>query len=389
MLPAHIILGFEILLLRARRRARERRRRQFRVHQMSLTRMRSGGPSELYHKLRSHPNKFLDYLRMSLESFDYLVQRIEATIQRQDSYYRRFIPPPEGLMVTLRFLVTGESFSSLHSQFGMGIPIVSSIITETCQALWDSLCEDFIPLPTTQQWLQIAEKFWDVCQFPNCAGALNGKRIRILKRSGSESECVSYKEYFSVVVMAVVDAQYRFLAVDVGACGRTNDSWLLEDLLNDSFGLPAPRPLPGTEGPPMPFVVVGDKDFQMCPNMIKPYSNRGLNFSKRIFNHRLTRARRIAESTFEILFRKWGILSTPRHLKRDTVDDIVQACVVLHNFLIMKKPLQDDLQSDDCGLQSSQNWDPRSTIAGNSMRHNFAEYFISKAGWVDWQDGIV
>ncbi|XP_044155428.1 uncharacterized protein LOC122941999 [Bufo gargarizans] len=69
--------------------------------------------------------------------------------------------------------------------------------------------------------------------------------------------------------MAIADANYRFITVDIGAYGRTNNSIAFKNsamerlLYSKDFRLPPPRPLPGTDGPPMPFVVVGDKSFQM------------------------------------------------------------------------------------------------------------------------------
>lgn len=45
-----------------------------------------------------------------------------------------------------------------------------------------------------------------------------------------------------------------------------------------------------TDGPSLPYVLVGDAAFQMFTNLMKPYSSRGLTHTKRIFNYRLTRA---------------------------------------------------------------------------------------------------
>ena len=38
----------------------------------------------------------------------------------------------------------------------------------------------------------------------------------------------NYKSYFSIVLLAVASAYYRFVMVDVGACGSSND----RDVLN-------------------------------------------------------------------------------------------------------------------------------------------------------------
>ncbi|XP_044160431.1 protein ALP1-like [Bufo gargarizans] len=287
MMPDHISFGFQALILvsrwRRRLRDRQRRKRRYWVHPITSARIRRGVFETLFPELRNYPDKFFNYLRMTVESFDDLLQRVSPHIQRQDTTFRRCVSPAERLLLTIRFLASEESFSSLHFQFRLGISTVSIIVKETCRVLWDQLHDKFIPHPTRQHWSEIAEKYWDICQFPNCIGAVDGKHIRIITPQGTGSEFHNYKKYFSIILMAIADAEYRFVAVDVGAYGRTNDSMVFKNsymgrsLYNREFDFPQPQPLPGTDAPPMPFVLVGDEAFQMCGNLLKPYSSRGLN----------------------------------------------------------------------------------------------------------------
>ncbi|XP_069593209.1 uncharacterized protein [Ranitomeya imitator] len=297
---------------------------------------------------------------MKAENFDVLVERVEHLIRRSDTYCRFSITPAERLMVTLRFLATGEFLSSLHFQFRLGISTISGVVMYTCRALWDSLHDDFIPHPTMQTWLEVADRFQEVCQFPNCFGMVDGKHIRILKPAGSGSEYFNYKKYFSVVLMAITDADYKFVAMDIGAYGRSNDSQVFKRLLwggicmDKPFNSP-PRPLPQTSEPPMPFVCVGDEAFQLSEHRLKPYSSRGLNNTKRIFNYRVTRARRMVECAFGILTAKWRVLLTSINLKTDTVDEVVKACVVLHNYVLSKEQISIEDQSEQTSLADCSN----------------------------------
>ena len=65
----------------------------------------------------------------------------------------------------------------------------------------------------------------------------------------------NYKEFFSIVLLAVVDADYKFLYCDIGANGAGldaaifNDTKLKEYLETNQVGLPAPEPLPGDDKP--------------------------------------------------------------------------------------------------------------------------------------------
>ncbi|XP_040287571.1 protein ALP1-like [Bufo bufo] len=285
MLPAHLLLRLKFLILKARwrRRAQERRRSRYWVHLITSKQMTRDVLSVVYLELRAHPENIFNYMRMTVESYDQLLQHISTRIERQDTRFRWAISPAERLMLTIRFLATRECLSSLHYQYRMGISTISIIVCDTCHALSVVLREDYIPHQTTEQ---IADKFLETCQFPNCVGAVDGKHIRIVKPSGSGSELFNYKKYFSIILMAIADADFRFVAVDIGAFGRTNylmafkNSAMVRLPYSKDFGLPPPRPLPGIDGPPMPFVVVGDEAFQMCENLIKPYSGRDSNPGK-------------------------------------------------------------------------------------------------------------
>ncbi|CAJ0940064.1 unnamed protein product, partial [Ranitomeya imitator] len=63
------------------------------------------------------------------------------------------------------FLATGESLSSLHFQYQLGISTLSGIVADTCRALWNVLRDEFMPLPTVDMWLEVAEKFWSLQKF--------------------------------------------------------------------------------------------------------------------------------------------------------------------------------------------------------------------------------
>ncbi|XP_073444648.1 uncharacterized protein [Dendrobates tinctorius] len=202
---------------------RRRKRRQW-IHPINAQRLTLGVFSTFYLELRDNPDKFFNYVWIRQDLFEILVERVGAQIQRRDTYLRFSISPAERLMVTLQFLATGESFAFLHYQFRLGILTISGIVQQTCRALWDCLKKEYIPQPTQERWLEIADNFQQICQFLNCFGAVDGKHIRIAKPIGSGSEFFNYKKFFSIVLMAIADSKCKFIAVDIGVYGRSNDS---------------------------------------------------------------------------------------------------------------------------------------------------------------------
>ena len=66
---------------------------------------------------------------------------------------------------------------------------------------------------------------------------------------------------------------------------------------------------------------------------MKPYSKHGpLSYSEKIFNYRLSRARRVIENTFGILVSKFRIFERPIALRPDSVDKVIKAACALHNW---------------------------------------------------------
>lgn len=80
-------------------------------------------------------------------------------------------------------------------------------------------------------------------------------------------------------------------------------------------------------------VIVGDDAFPLKTFLLKPYSRRNLTREEKIFNYRLSRARRISENAFGILVSKFRIFEKPIPLKPEKVDKVVLACCALHNWL--------------------------------------------------------
>lgn len=164
-----------------------------------------------------------------------------------------------------------------------------------------------MPQPTTETWLQISDVFYEKTNFPNCLGAIDGKHIRCKNPNNVGSLYYNYKKYFSIVLMAVVDANLNFIAIDVGAYGREADSSVFREsafgkkLYSNLLQIPEPSTLPSTENNIQPYVFVADEAFGLHTNILRPFPGRGLNETRRIFNYSLCRARRTVECAFGVL----------------------------------------------------------------------------------------
>jgi hypothetical protein len=108
---------------------------------------------------------------------------------------------------------------------------------------------------------------------------------------------------------------------------------LSKQLDNGALNIPGARALPERIKRILIFIVADDA-FAMKPYIMKPYAFRHMHGSQRIYNYRLSRARRIIENVFGLVSARFRLLRTHIELEPDKVSIIVSAICVLHNFLI-------------------------------------------------------
>jgi len=147
------------------------------------------------------------------------------------------------LIFLRRYLASGCSFTELHHEYRLGISIISGFVALVCEVIWNKLKEKCMPQPSTEDWLEISNKFET---FANCIGAVDGKHIRVIKPTVTCLLYYNYKHYFSIVLIGVCDAIYSFVAIDVGAYGKSSDSSIFKEylsykkLINNSLNIPNP-----------------------------------------------------------------------------------------------------------------------------------------------------
>lgn len=173
------------------------------------------------------------------------------------------------------------------------------------------------------------QAFEDNWNFPNCCGAIDGKHVQIKRPPNSSSQFFNYKGNYSIVLLAVVDADYCFRYIDVGSDGRASDSTVFK---NSTFNIALEKNMLNW---PEGGVLVGDDIFPLGSNLLKPYSHRKLTLEQRIFNYRLSRARRVSENAFGILASRFRLFSRPIDLSVDTTELVVKACCSINNWLRM------------------------------------------------------
>ena len=263
--------------------------------------------------------------------------------------------------------------------------------------------------PTTEEWRKIEQDFSDLWNFPNCVGALDGKHVAMTMPPGSGSLFFSYKHTFSINLIALVDAHYCFIFVDIGQCSSNVDRPVFQKsefgkfYTKDQLNVPGPKYLPRAKYlGPMPHVIVADEAFLLCPTIRRPFP-RGRNVARmprphQVFNYHLSRARRIVENTFGILAQHFHIYNTRMWYSEHTVVKIVKTTCVLHNYLRGKNMNVASIYTGlnpDCLEYLGENGAVvdlanlpvyRSSNEAQHIRRVLTHYFNSVASHLHWQD---
>ncbi|XP_033610873.1 protein ALP1-like [Cryptotermes secundus] len=248
-----------------------------------------------------------------------------------------------------------------------------------------------MPIPTNEKWCGIANAFWNAWNFPNCVGAIDGKHVVITAPANSGSLYFNCKKTFSIVLMALVDANYNFIAVDIGAYGKNSDGGIFANsklgkyLAQKKLNIPEDKPFPETVTP-MPHVIIGDEAFPLKTYLVRPYpASQEADLTKSNFNKRLSRARKVVENAFGILTQKFRLYNRRIQLKPENAEKVILTTCILHNFIKTGGNVNFHVQ-DQTSHNSPNNFNTIRRQGGKSqdaalrIREQFARFLNSPEG---------
>ena len=205
----------------ADRKKRLRAKRRFWARSWLIRRPEYGQYEKLMAELVAEDQEgFRNFLRVDHDLFQEILAKVGPRIERQDTFMRKAMEPGLRLAITLRFLATGDSYKSIEYGFRVANNTISSLVPETCEAIIAEYGDEYVHCPTTEdEWLAVSDGFSKCWNFHHTLGALDGKHIAIRCPANEGSVYYNYKGFFSVVLLALVDAEYRFIYADVGSNG--------------------------------------------------------------------------------------------------------------------------------------------------------------------------
>lgn len=168
--------------------------------------------------------------------------------------------------------------------------------------------------------------------------------------------------------------------------------------------MPASEPLP-ERNKALPYFFLGDSAFALSESMMKPYPGKTLpaGSRERIFNYRLSRARRVIENVFGIMASVFRVLRKPLLVEPDKAAIIVMTICHLHNFLrenssnyITSNEIDTEVygqlregswrhDSEMTSFRPIVNTGRRSAKQIKEIRDELADYFMNE-GSIPWQN---
>ncbi|XP_050433721.1 uncharacterized protein LOC126841348 [Adelges cooleyi] len=292
------------------------------------------------------------------------------------------------LTATLRFLATSSTLQEIKIDTHISPQMLAKIIVETCECIIEALA-DYIKCPQSEEeWLRVSMTFERTTRFPSCLGAACARHIELRKVSKADSDYLNERRRPSVLLSAMVDANYEFLLADTcpsGHLSETNPPNRILERKICSATLPC-----RTDPNQLPYVFVGDDSFKLQENFMVPYRavNEKGGEANKLYNRQLVRANQRAAKTLAIMAWRFGVLQTPVNLEAKKVQTIVKACCYLHNFFkresfhYIDSNMEAVIKADMAPIV----WGPNTTVVphfnncdtdSQYVRDSFSKYFYT------------
>ncbi len=256
-------------------------------------------------------------------------------------------------------------------------------------------------MPTTpDDWMVIANNYSCKWQYHHCLGAIDGKHVAIRKPMNAGSYYYNYKNFHSIVLIALVDGDYKFTWVEVGPKGTSSDAHIFEDydlkvaIDQRVIGFSPPDNQPDDDKD-MPYFFVGDNAFPLCTYMMKPYG-RGARTNLQLLHVPLSKSQR---ECLGILANRYDYLLSVIKFQPNISTNIVLTAICSHNLMRMRYPAIQNAAMDreDDQWRRCNTWEQElqcihgniDTKPGKQLREYLKHYYNSSASAVPWQHDMI
>ncbi len=272
---------------------------------------------------------------MPIPCFISLLHILQKSLSRNNTMARKssrgFISPDVRLAITLRLLAGGSYFDVMIT-FRVGRSTCFFVFRDTLQSIDNLLRLPGLPFENHQAKCQLEEgfRFSRANESPlrGCVAAVDGIVVKIRKPSDiyGLAKFFNRKGLYSIPVQAVVDSNYKFLAVSARCSGSTHDS--------TAFGLTRLGQKLADGDLPVGFLVAGDEAYPCSEGLLTPWpgSSQALSTDRDCFNFFLSSHRVHVEQALGQLTERWRVLLSPLRFSLPQCTKLIVVVAKLQNF---------------------------------------------------------
>jgi hypothetical protein len=252
-------------------------------------------------------------------------------------------------MITLHWLATGIRFKDLADSWGIGKSTAHVIVHQVVYHLLNSIVAPSIAFPTGEELSRVMTDFESLCNLPQCAGAIDGCFIPIVRPEGEFGHKYwCYKGMDAIILLAVVDARGIFTYVHAGMPGSVGDAGTYMDTalkrnIMQGVWLPESAAKMVQNVRVRPYIVA-DAAFPFSATMMKGFNGdpaRGT--TEHAYNYAHVRTRRVVENSYGRLKGRFQLLRHSQMNDPDFHTDCILVCCALHNVCERHNdPFEDD-----------------------------------------------
>lgn len=273
---------------------------------------------------------------MTKQTFLQILDYIQPDLHKLD-LVGDVIPPAKRLAIGLARLTRGDYYKTIAEMYGVGETTAATICNEVSRIvvtrLWDQCVSS--RMPSNAQDMELAQNHMP---FPFAFAAIDGCHIPVQCPAGgtdAKKAYYNFKNFYSVILLALVDGKGRFIWASCGQPGNCHDSTLLQstELWDKLFDICHLK----TEvigGVTVPSLVLADGAFPFRTYVMKRYSQAVPTQEQKLFNRKHGNSRVIVENAFGLLKGRFRVLSRKCESSPENVKYKCLASVILHNFLL-------------------------------------------------------
>lgn len=171
---------------------------------------------EIYNRYRFPPHVILQ-----------ITELIQTDI-RHATKRSRYLSPLHQVCLCLRYLASNSFQQVVGDTLNVSQSTVNRCIWRTLTSLVKHL-QHFVNFPPEHELGQLKRKFYEIVQFPNVIGLIDGTHVKVIPYRENEYIYVNRKSFHSINVQAVCDADGKFIHINAMWPGSAHDSRVFKE----------------------------------------------------------------------------------------------------------------------------------------------------------------